>query len=231
MRLRTSGGWLPASSHCQPPGAHPPEEASDEEAQSLVVNIATSEDRAQQTHRTVLTNPEWPNMFGTGLERLWSRLSFLAETPCGITRRAAFRSHYHSHAVQCMHPSEMVVELRTGRRPLGHSSAHPSVRSLDSKDASMHGLWPSGPLAPSPPPQLTEGGSPSLPVSPRPRGNLSLTARERGLRGINPRRTSGHKTARKRYHHPALCIWAWPGRCHVRLARPRPTATPHTASH
>lgn len=194
----------------------------------LVVNITTSEDRAQQTHRTVLTNPEWPNMFGTGLERLWSRLSFW------LRHHAALREGLHSDRTIIRTLCSACTRARwwwNCKQGDDHSATLPPTLRFVLLIPRMLLCMASGPLAPSPPPQLTEGGSPSLPVSPRPRGNLSLTARERGLRGINPRRTSGHKTARKRYHHPALCIWAWPGRCHVRLARPRPTATPHTASH
>lgn len=68
----------------------------------------------------------------------------------------------------------------------------------------MHGLWPSGPLAPSPPPQYTEG---SLPVPPRPRVNASLTRRERGFRGISPRRPGGHEQHESDIIiHPALCL-------------------------
>lgn len=193
----------------------------------LVVNITTSEDRAQQTHRTVLTNPEWPNMFGTGLERLWSRLSFW------LRHHAALREGLHSdrtiiRTLCSACPERDGGGTATGRRPLGHSSAHPSFRSLDSKDASMHGLWPSGPKPPTPTHRRRQSIFASFPSSTwKPIANSMI----KGPQGINPRRTSGHKTARKRYHHPALCIWAWPGRCHVRLARPWPTATPHTASH
>jgi len=109
-----------------------------------------------QTHRTVVTNPEWSTCFGTALND-WGQ-------DC-LSDRDTMR-HYEKGCISiallfarcAVHALERDGGGGTANRamgataswPLGHSSAHPSLRSLGSKDASMHGLWPSGPPPPTP---------------------------------------------------------------------------------